>query len=243
MLIYLLFAMARALRIQSGVPMEHWPAMLMYAAYIRNRVPLRSTRDGTVTTRLTLARGQPHTIAEIRIFGCVCHGMLQRKDIDTKLSDVAQSGIFMGFPRYQQGGAVCIWVPNDTRPRYRVAYSVRFDESRTYQDAWRLTPTLLVHEESTQRRLHQTAAMDQRVEERAVECADCDSPTAAPLPEARRANHDGGDTRTAALPSTSTDPPTRPPPESSACGRVDPEAARRHPTRPTDFACRMTTTA
>lgn len=97
--INIIFSMARAMRLHSDVPKAHWPALALYATYIRNRVPLRSRKDGTHTTRLALARGQKHTIAEIRVFGCVCHGLLQHKDREDKLSPVAKTGIFMGFPR------------------------------------------------------------------------------------------------------------------------------------------------
>ncbi|KAL3908946.1 MAG: hypothetical protein SGPRY_009601 [Prymnesium sp.] len=35
------------------------------------------------------------------------------------------------------GGGVMIWVPDDTTERYHVVYSVKYDESKVYRDAWR----------------------------------------------------------------------------------------------------------
>ena len=151
--IHLIFSMARAMRLHSGVPQSHWPVITLYAAYVRNRLPLRSKRDGSYTTRLALARGGQHTIAELRVFGCVCHGLIQKKDREGKLSAVARTGIFMGFPRYQQGGAAYVWEPNNPQRKYLTIYSVRFDEGRTYKDAWKLTSTLDDETTSAHRRL------------------------------------------------------------------------------------------
>ena len=151
--INLIFTMARAMRLHSGVPQSHWPVIALYATYVRNRLPLRSKKDGTYTTRLTLARGDRHTVAELRVFGCICHGLIQKKDRDSKLSAIARTGVFMGFPRYQHGGAAYIWLPNDSQRRYITVYSVRFDEGRTYKDTWKLTPEMDDTEEGSMRRL------------------------------------------------------------------------------------------
>jgi hypothetical protein len=142
--IYLIVSMARAIRIHSGIPTSHWPLLILYATYVRNRCPMIIKASGEYTTRLSLARKQRHTISEIRVFGCVCHALIAKKDralksIDAGLGEVAISGFFMGFPRYQPGGAVYIWRPTDgSRGKYHVAYSVQFNEGLTYKDAWKV---------------------------------------------------------------------------------------------------------
>ena len=93
------------------------------------------------TTRLARALADESYVpyvGHVRRMGCVVHALIPKEDRRGKLDEIAISGIFMGFPRYQQGGAVYIWRPNEST-KYFVAYSAQYNEQRTYKDAFRLT--------------------------------------------------------------------------------------------------------
>ena len=127
----------RAIIIHSGCPQIHWPAMYMMARFIRIHLPVLHAEGKRWTSRyfeLTDHKISAHLLV---VPCCVCHGLVPRKLRDGKLDPVAISGIFMGYPRNQPGGAVLIWQPN-VPGKYFTAYSVKFNEARTYKDAWRL---------------------------------------------------------------------------------------------------------
>jgi len=95
------------------------------------------TKTGQHTSPWIELTGELPTARRLVVPCCVAHGLIPRKDRIGKLGEVAISGVFMGYPRQQQGGAVLIWKPNEPNKYYTV-YSVRFDESKTYRDAWHL---------------------------------------------------------------------------------------------------------
>ena len=81
--------------------------------------------------------GELPTARRLVVPCCVAYGLIPRTDRIGKLVDVAISGILMGYPRQQQGGAVLVCKPNEPNTYYTV-HSVRFDESKTCRDAWQL---------------------------------------------------------------------------------------------------------
>ena len=132
-----LTSMVRAILVHSGVPSTHWPALYLMLRTIRWHLPILDTKTGQHTSPWIELTGELPTARRLVVPCCVAYGLIPRKDRIGKLGDVAMSGIFMGYPRQQQGGAVLIWKPNEPSKYYTV-YSVRFDESKTYRDAWRL---------------------------------------------------------------------------------------------------------
>ena len=138
--IYAITIRARAFRVDAGLPIIHWPLLYLFATFIVNILPIYVVAEKRFTTRLARALGDetyvPY-VGHIRRFGCVVHALIPRENRQNKLDPIAISGIFLGFPRYQQGGAVYIWVPSESS-KYFVAYSAQFNEQRTYKDAFRL---------------------------------------------------------------------------------------------------------
>ena len=132
-----LTSMVRAILVHSGVPSTHWPALYLMSRTIRWHLPMLDTKTGQHTSPWIELTGELPTARRLVVPCCVAHGLIPRKDRIGKLGEVAISGVFMGYPRQQQGGAVLIWKPNEPNKYYTV-YSVRFDESKTYRDAWHL---------------------------------------------------------------------------------------------------------
>jgi hypothetical protein len=129
---------ARALLIHSGIPEQHWVLAYLYACYLLNILPSYVKKLESVSSPYTRVTGDIPDASPIKVWGCVAHGYISREERrHNKLSETSRSGIFMGYPREQPGGAVYIWIPNQSKEAYVTVYSVVFDESRTYKDAWR----------------------------------------------------------------------------------------------------------
>ena len=108
---------ARGLLIQCGIPERHWPLAYLYSSLIENHSPTYIKRiDQVVIPIVYASRGRVIPDARImRVFGCVVHGLIYpRHKRGGKVQPVAQSGIFMGYPRESPGGAIYMWVPNST---------------------------------------------------------------------------------------------------------------------------------
>lgn len=86
---------ARAMLIQSGLPLSFWAEALMYAVYIYNKLPQQGSRGSKSPDELWT--NKKPDLSRVRLFGCVCRVFLAKEQRVSKLSVVNYLGIYTGY--------------------------------------------------------------------------------------------------------------------------------------------------
>jgi len=130
-----LFGVVRAFLKESGLPHSMWAHAYVQAAYVLNRTP-RLQRKGEPVSSYELLNKRKPSMRPIKVFGCVAHALVEKHNRESKLGDVAVTGIHVGVARYQRGWV--LWIPGSHQ--FIVSRSVRFDEHLMYKDASAILP-------------------------------------------------------------------------------------------------------
>ncbi|KAJ4758369.1 Retroelement pol polyprotein-like [Rhynchospora pubera] len=91
---------ARALRFQSGLPLEFWGECVLTAAYLINRTPTPLLENKTPYEMLF---GKPPSYGAVRIFGCLCYIKSHTSD---KFETRSRKCVFVGYPFGKKGWRV-----------------------------------------------------------------------------------------------------------------------------------------
>ena len=132
-----IFSTVRSVLIHAGLPKNLWAHAYVFAAYVLNRIP-RILRDKRVCSSYELLNKRKPSLHHIKVFGCLTHVLIEKPFRDTKLGDVAYSGIHLGVSRYQRGWIV--WQPGSNK--FTVARNVRFEEAVLYRTTGSLPPSV-----------------------------------------------------------------------------------------------------
>ena len=145
---YRIFCMVRSMLVDSGLPKEHWGAAALHAAYILNRTPRRNRpgRPHDHRSPYEMLQKRPPNLSNLKIFGCLAHGMIAKKDRSSKIAEVAITGFYYGHSRTQRGFR--LWCP--TNDRIVTVHTAHFDEHTMYKDVIKITPTVSPTTEGTE---------------------------------------------------------------------------------------------
>jgi hypothetical protein len=132
-----IFSTVRSVLIHAGLSKNLWAHAYVFAAYVLNRVP-RILRDKRVCSSYELLNNRKPSLHHIKVFGCLVHVLIEKPFRDTKLGDVAYSGIHLGVSRYQRGWIV--WQPGSNK--FTVARNVRFEEAVLYRMTGSIPPSI-----------------------------------------------------------------------------------------------------
>ena len=128
-----IFSMVRSMLTDSGMPKEHWGAAAIHAAYILNRTPRKNRpgRPGDHRSPYEMLQDRPPNLSSLKIFGCLAHGMVAKKDRSSKLAEVAVTGFYYGHSRTKRGFRILV----PSTGKIIVAHTAKFDEHTMYKDA------------------------------------------------------------------------------------------------------------
>lgn len=87
--------MARAMMIQSGVPLEFWFLAVTAAVYIRNRSMTTALKEGVTAYKMWNFR-KP-SVNHLKVFGCLVHRLVRKEIRENKYSPVTSEGIIVGY--------------------------------------------------------------------------------------------------------------------------------------------------
>ncbi|XP_019157450.1 PREDICTED: uncharacterized protein LOC109154018 [Ipomoea nil] len=90
---------ARALRFQSGLPINLWGHCVLHASFLINRLPTTAL-DGKIPFEVMF--GKPVDYNQLRTFGCLCFGATIKQGRN-KLQPRAKKCVFIGFPANVKG--------------------------------------------------------------------------------------------------------------------------------------------
>lgn len=90
---------ARALRFQSGLPIEFWAECALTACFLINRTPSKLLSDKTPFEMLF---SRPPVLDQLRVFGCLCyaHNLDHHGD---KFASRSRRCVFLGYPYGKKG--------------------------------------------------------------------------------------------------------------------------------------------
>ncbi|KAJ3702693.1 hypothetical protein LUZ61_006398 [Rhynchospora tenuis] len=91
---------ARALRFQSGLPLEFWGECVLTASHLINRTPTPLLENRTPYEMLF---GKPPSYSSMRIFGCLCYIKSYTSD---KFETRSRKCVFVGYPFGKKGWRV-----------------------------------------------------------------------------------------------------------------------------------------
>ncbi|KAJ3687146.1 hypothetical protein LUZ61_016310 [Rhynchospora tenuis] len=91
---------ARALRFQSGLPLEFWGECVLTASHLINRTPTPLLENRTPYEMLF---GKPPSYSSMRIFGCLCYIKSHTSD---KFETRSRKCVFVGYPFGKKGWRV-----------------------------------------------------------------------------------------------------------------------------------------
>ena len=129
---YRIFGMVRSMLADSGLPPEHWGAAALHAVYILNRTPRRSRpgRPNDHRSPYEMLQGRPPNLSSLKIFGCLAHGMIAKKDRTSKIAEVAISGFYYGHSHSKRGYRLLI----PSSGKIITVHTAHFDEHTMYKD-------------------------------------------------------------------------------------------------------------
>lgn len=87
--------MARAMMIQSGVPLEFWYLAVSTAVYLRNRSITTALKDGI--TAYEMWNFRKPSVNHLKVFGCLAHRLIRKELRNNKYSPVTSSGVMIGY--------------------------------------------------------------------------------------------------------------------------------------------------
>ncbi|XP_074284115.1 uncharacterized protein LOC141608671 [Silene latifolia] len=102
---------ARALRFQANLPIHFWGECVLTAAYLINRTP---TKILAGRTPYELLHGEPPSLDNLRVFGCLAYAHNKTKPKD-KFKERGTRCIFIGYPKHQKG-----WKLYDLKTRKQI---------------------------------------------------------------------------------------------------------------------------
>ena len=129
---YRIFSMVRSMLVDSGLPPQHWGAAALHAVYVLNRTPRRSRpgRPDDHRSPYEMLQGRPPNLSSLKIFGCLAHGMIAKKDRTSKIAEVAISGFYYGHSRTKRGYR--LFIPSSGK--IITVHTAHFDEHTMYKD-------------------------------------------------------------------------------------------------------------
>ncbi len=84
---------ARAMLLQSKLPLSFWAEAVICACHLYNKLPAR----GSIKSPHELWTGTRPDLSKERVFGCLCRVLLAKERRQSKLNTVSYLGIYTGY--------------------------------------------------------------------------------------------------------------------------------------------------
>ncbi|XP_019184566.1 PREDICTED: uncharacterized protein LOC109179511 [Ipomoea nil] len=139
----LFLSVARALRFQSGVPMEFWNHYVMHAIYLINRLPPAKPGEKSPFEFLF---GRTVEYHHLKAFGCLCFGSTMSHG-KSKMEPRAKKFLFLGIPANVKGYVLYdiankhVFISMDVQ-FYEHIYPFKEDKSEAYDEKNMFDPVL-----------------------------------------------------------------------------------------------------
>lgn len=132
----ILIKIARSLLAEASLPKQFWSLALLYATYLRNRLPT-SSNPNNITPHEAFFGYKPN-LSFLKIFGCRAYVHIEKANRKSKLDKNANIGMYVGIPKGVKGYLIYLF---DSQ-KVVISRNVVFDEKVLGLPNDKLSPTI-----------------------------------------------------------------------------------------------------